>query len=153
MAPRAARCAGCGDVASADWFTFSIDAAPGPRGGSLTSTVRTEVRTARLCPSCTGLPAWSAIVDLLAARGEPAEGWGGQCVVLCASHRPRRSHRLAKLAPRSVITWPQSARYTCPMCYRPARGWTITSTPAAIQKLARQIVRRRKLPQRRTQEG
>lgn len=146
--PRAARCAGCGNVASASWFTFSIDADPGPRGGSSFSTVRTEVRTVRLCPHCCEGPDWSPFLDLILTRGEPAEGYGGQCVVLCSSHSPRRSHRWAKLAARAVITWPESGKYTCPMCYRAARGWKIHHTPAAIRRLAAGVVRRRRSPRR-----
>jgi hypothetical protein len=110
--------------------------------------VRVEVRTARLCPACCQSPPWVALLGLIEVQGEPAEGYGGQCVVLCSSHSPKRSHRLAKLAPRSVITWPESGKYTCPMCYRGARGWKIHHTPAAIRELAARVVRQRRSPRR-----
>lgn len=143
--PRVARCAGCGKPASGSWLTFSIDAAPGPRGGNRISTVRTEVHTVRICASCTDSPAWAWLARLLQDKGQPAEGWGGQCVVLCSSHRPKRSHRWAKLHPHAVITWPQSGLYRCPMCYRRARGWTINAAPRAVRDLAASIVRRRRI--------
>lgn len=140
-------------MASADWFTFSIDAGPGPRGGSRHSTVRTEVRTARLCPSCCQSPSWSPLLNLLQDQGEPAGGTGGRCVVLCTSHKPVKRHHRSKLRPNGILTWPGSGLYRCPMCYRRALGWTTWAAPRAVRDMAAKVIRRRRTPRRWYQES
>lgn len=143
------RCFGCGEPAQAGGQVIHLEASAGPRGTIDTaqwSTVPTETRGIRVCDTCLFTPEWAMVLAIIEHPGKQrVERYGGQCVVLCSSRKPRRGTRIKRIMPRGIFTWPHSGAYTCPMCYRSARGWSIKHSPRAIRDLASKVARRTRL--------
>jgi hypothetical protein len=127
---------------------LSVEAGPGPRKRAdeapFFATRKTATENIPVCVACLASPAGELISALISDRSaRPVGVYPGQCVVVCSRRRPRLRNRLGL---GSVVIWPDSGLYTCPVCGLPCRGWGANAPRSQLDWVASIMRRRFALP-------